>query len=601
MTTPKRGRCAAHGGMTPKGTAQMSLATPTDSAPGRDELAAARSTLNWAMAVAFVFSAFVNLLMLTAPLYMLQVYDRVLTSRSEETLVTLSLLAAFLFVLMGLLDHARGRIMARVGTRLQMTLDARVLDAAFRRLTLAPQDTAALAAQRDLDALARFWASPVVLALFDAPWTPLFLAALFVFHPWLGWFAIVGGLVLIAVTWANQRVTERPLAIATLATLAADREVEAMKAEAEVIQALGMSTAAFARWQTTRTRGTLAGLTASDATGGWTVLSRTFRLFLQSAMLGLAAWLVLRGELSAGAMIAASVLMGRALQPVEQAVSQWSTVTRAAQAKTRLADLLARTPPAGRRTALPRPCARVEVQGLSVIPPGASAPILRGVSFALAPGQAMGIVGPSGSGKSTLARALAGVLRPTAGRIRLGGATLDQYDPDTLGQWIGYLPQRVALFDGTVADNIARLQPRADPARILAAAHAAAAHDMILQLPDGYDTRLVPGGNRLSGGQIQRLALARALYNDPVLLILDEPNAALDTDGAQALNAAVRAAKAAGAAVLLMAHRPAALQECDLLLVLKDGAVTALGPRDLVLRDAVKNAGDVARALGATG
>jgi ATP-binding cassette subfamily C protein len=586
--------------MMPKGQ-WMAQSPPADPTSGLAELASARAASARAVAVAFGFSAVVNLLMLTAPLYMLQVYDRVLTSRSEETLVTLSLLAAFLFLLMGLLDHARSRIMARVGARLQLALDGRVLDAAFRRLTLAPQDTAALAAQRDLDALARFWASPVLLALFDAPWTPLFLAALFVFHPWLGWFAIAGGLVLIAVTWANQRMTDRPLQTATLTTLAADREVEAMKTEAEVIQALGMTPAAFTRWQKGRSRAALAGLTASDATGGWSVLSRTFRLFLQSAMLGLAAWLVLRGELSAGAMIAASVLMGRALQPVEQAVSQWSTVTRAAQAKARLADLLSRTPPQAPRTPLPRPAARVEVQGLTIIPPGATSPTLRGVSFTLAPGQAMGVIGPSGSGKSTLARALVGVWRPNAGRIRLGGATLDQYDPNALGQWIGYLPQRVALFDGTVAENIARLQPDADPARIMAAAHAAAAHDMILQLPDGYDTRLSPGGNRLSGGQIQRLGLARALYGNPVLLILDEPNAALDTDGAQALNAAVRAAKAAGAAVLLMAHRPAALQECDLLMVLKDGAVTALGPRDTVLRDAVKNAGDVARAIGATG
>ncbi|TAG18701.1 MAG: type I secretion system permease/ATPase, partial [Rhodobacterales bacterium] len=322
--------------------AQLPLSDPTS---GLAELAFARAASARAVAVAFGFSAAVNLLMLTAPLYMLQVYDRVLTSRSEETLLTLSLLAAFLFLLMGLLDHARSRIMARVGARLQLALDGRVLDAAFRRLTLAPQDTAALAAQRDLDALARFWASPVLLALFDAPWTPLFLAALFVFHPWLGWFAISGGLVLVAVTWANQRMTDGPLQTATLATLSADREVEALKTEAEVIQALGMCPAAFSRWQKGRTRAALAGLTASDATGGWSVLSRTFRLFLQSAMLGLAAWLVLRGELSAGAMIAASVLMGRALQPVEQAVSQWSTVTRAAQAKARLSDLLSSTPP----------------------------------------------------------------------------------------------------------------------------------------------------------------------------------------------------------------------------------------------------------------
>jgi ATP-binding cassette, subfamily C, bacterial len=585
--------------MTPKeATMAETPQSKIDLATGQAELAAARSASNGGLAMAFVFSAFVNLLMLTAPLYMLQIYDRVLASRSVETLLALSLLVAFLFLLMGLLDHARGRVMARVGARLQQCLDARVMSAAFRRLTLAPQDTAALAAQRDLDALARFWAAPVLLALFDAPWSPVFIAALFVFHPWLGWLAVAGGLLLILFSWANQRRTEQPLANATLATFATDRLGETLKTEAELIRALGMSAAAFTRWQDGRGKAMADGLAASDTSGRWSVLVRTFRLFLQSAMLGLAAWLVLRDELSAGAMIAASVLMGRALQPVEQVVGQWSTVARAWQAKARLADLLSRTPLAAPRTPLPRPSARVEVQGLSVLPPGSGPPTLRGVSFSLGPGQALGVIGPSGAGKSTLARALIGVWRPAAGRIRLDGATLDQYDPDILGQWIGYLPQRVMLFDGTIAENIARLQPDAPAGRIMAAARAAAAHDMILQLPDGYDTRITANGSRLSGGQIQRIGLARALYGDPVLLILDEPNASLDNDGAQALNQAVRAAKAAGAAVLVMAHRPAALQECDLLLVLKDGAVTALGPRDTVLREAVRNAGDIARAIG---
>lgn len=572
-----------------------------DCAPGRAELARALAESHGALATAFVFSAFVNLLMLTAPLYMLQVYDRVLAARSVETLFALSLLAGFLFLLMGVLDHARSRITARVGARLQAALDARALSAAFRRLTLAPQDTSALAAQRDLDALARFWASPVLLALFDAPWSPLFIAALFVFHPWLGWLAVAGGSVLVVVSLANQRMTDRPLNAATLAGLATDRLGETLKAEAEVIQSLGMSGAAFSRWHAGRTRARDAGLAASDTTGGWTVLSRTFRLFLQSAMLGLAAWLVLREEVSAGAMIAASILMGRALQPVEQAVAQWGTVTRAVQARARLADLLSRTLPAAPRTPLPRPAARLEVQGLSVIPPGSTAPTLRGVSFTLQPGQVMGVIGPSGAGKSSLARALIGVWRPAAGRIRLDGATLDQHEPDALGQWIGYLPQRVALFDGTVAENIARLQPDADPARMIAAARAAAAHEMILHLPDGYDTRLSASASRLSGGQLQRIGLARALFGDPVLLVLDEPNASLDNDGAQALNQAVRAARLAGAAVMIMAHRPAALQECDQLLVLKEGAVSAFGPRDAVLRDAVRNAGEVARTIGSRG
>jgi ATP-binding cassette, subfamily C, bacterial len=578
--------------------AKASLQTSPTVSPqaGLAELARARALSRKALLAAFAFSAFVNLLMLTPPLYMLQVYDRVLVSRSEETLLALSLLAAFMFLIMGLLDHARARVMARIGARLQAALDARVLSAAFARLAVAPTDTAALAAQRDLDALARFWASPVLLALFDAPWTPVFIAAVFVFHPALGVLAIAGGTVLVLISWINQRSTEQPLNAANLATLTSDRQAENLKSESELVQALGMTGAAFARWQTARTRALEQGLAASDTAGRWSVMTRTFRLFLQSAMLGLAAWLVLRGELSAGAMIASSILMGRALQPIEQAVGQWPTVTRAAQARARLAALLSRTPPPAPRTTLPRPNALLEVQGLSVVPPGGSVPVLRGVSFTLQPGQAMGVIGASGSGKSSLARALIGVWRPTSGRIRLDGATLDQYDPDALGSYVGYLPQRVTLFDGSIADNIARLQTGADPAQIIAAARAAAAHEMILQLPDGYDTPISTMGSRLSGGQIQRIGLARALYGDPVILVLDEPNSSLDNDGSLALNHAIRAAKSAGCAVLIMAHRPAAIQECDLLLVLKDGIVAGVGPRDEVLRDAVRNVDDIARA-----
>ncbi|WP_374435524.1 type I secretion system permease/ATPase [Tabrizicola sp.] len=577
------------------------MTTVPDLAPGLDELAAARAVSRRAVWIAFLFSALVNLLMLTAPLYMLQVYDRVLVSRSEETLLALSLLMAFLFLLMGLLDHARGRIMARVGARLQAQLDARVGAAAVRRLAVAPDDPAARNARHDLDALARFWASPVVLAMFDAPWAPVFAAAIFVFHPWLGWLALAGGLVIVGLSWLNQRATERPVQTSGLAAQSADRQTERLAAEAEVIQALGMTRAALLRVAAWRDWALAAGLQASDAAGRYTVLIRTFRLFLQSAMLGLAAWLVLRQELSAGAMIAASILMGRALQPVEQAVAQWSVLTRARQARPRLAALLSAVPEKLAATPLPRPPAMVEVRGLTLLPPGGDSPILRDIGFRLGPGQALGVIGPSGSGKSSLARALVGAWHPSAGQVRLGGATLDQYDPEMLGALVGYLPQRVALFDGTVAENIARLQPDADPARVIAAAEAAAAHAMILQLDQGYDTMLSAQGGRLSGGQIQRIGLARAVYGDPVLLILDEPNAHLDNEGAEALAQAIRQAKAKGAAVVVMAHRPAALQDCDLLLVLNGGAAAAFGPRDAVLRQLVRNAGDIARAPAAAG
>lgn len=575
----------------------------TDARTGLAELAAARAPLRPALMLAFVFTAFVNLLMLTAPLYMLQVYDRVLASRSEETLVALSLLAAGLFLIMGVLDHARGRIMARIGARMQAALDARVHQAALIRLVQAPGDPAALAATRDLDAVARLWASPLLLALFDAPWTPIFLAAIFTFHPLLGSLALAGGALLVLVSWVNQRMTEAPLQASNKAALTAEREAQTQVAEAELLRALGMSQAGLARWQAHRSAALAQRLAASDIGGRWSTVARTFRLFLQAAMLGLAAWLVLRDEVTAGAMLAASVLMGRALQPLEQAIGQWPVLTRARQSRKRLAWLLSSVSVPPRRTPLPRPKALVEVSGLCVEPPGGGRTVLRGVSFTLRPGEALGVIGPSGAGKSALARALAGVWAPTAGQVRLDGARLDQYDPDILGQLVGYLPQNSVLFDGTIAENIARLDPHARPEETISAARMAAAHELILTLPDGYDTRITARGAPLSGGQVQRIGLARALYGNPVLLVLDEPNAHLDSDGAMALNRAVAAAKAAGAAVVIMAHRPAALQECDLLMVLKDGAVSAFGPRDTVLRGQVQNAGAIARSigLGATG
>lgn len=569
-----------------------------DPGPGLAELARHRAP--GLLAMAFLFSAAVNLLMLASPLYMLQVYDRVLSSRSEPTLVALSLILALAFLVMAILDHMRSRILARIGARLQSALDRRVFEAALARMSQAPDDPAAAAAPRDLDALRLFWASPAVTALLDLPWTPVYLAAIFLFHPWLGALALAGGLVITGLALANQLATRRSLALATEAALRADRAADRMIADAETIRALGMTPAAFDRWQMARSAALAHGLDAADQGGLWSTASRNFRLFLQSAMLGLAAWIVLRGELTPGAMIAASILMGRALQPVEQAVAQWPVIVRAREARLALADLFTRIPPPLSRLALPRPVARLSVQSLSLLAPDRATPLLRGLSFTLDPGQAIGIIGPSGAGKSSLARALAGLWPPASGSIRLDGAPLEQFDPVRLGTFIGYLPQRVTLFDGTVAENIARLAPP-DEARVVAAARAAAAHDMILALPDGYDTRLDAQGGRLSGGQMQRIALARALYGDPVLLILDEPNSNLDNDGSLALNAAIRAHKAAGGAVLIMAHRPAAIQECDLLLVLEGGQPRALGPRDQVLRERVQNAGEILRSAAPGG
>jgi len=572
-----------------------------DIAPGLAELRAARRESFGLMGAVFAFSVAVNLLMLTGPLYMLQIYDRVLGSQSEETLVALSVLVMFLFLMMGILDHFRGRVMARIGARFQDRLDRRVFQAALRRMQVAPGDPVAIAAQRDLEAVQRLWSSPVLLAVFDIPWTPLFVVAIFIFHPWLGWLAVAGGLFLVGLTVLNQMSTRHPMARANMAVMQAERTGDNIKAEAEVVAALGMSTASFDRWQRARGMALTESIHVADLGGSFSTLSKTFRLFLQSAMLGLGAWLVLRGELTAGAMIAGSILLGRALVPIEMAVNQWAVVQRASEGWGRLAELFTRQPEEPARTALPRPRAILEAQNLTVVPPGDTQAVLRMVSFRLEPGQALGVIGPSGSGKSTLARALIGAWRPAGGKVRLDGAALDQYDPDVLGSYFGYLPQRVSLFDGTIADNIARLQAKPDGQKVVEAAQKAAAHEMIVKLPEGYDTRVTALGGRLSGGQIQRIGLARAMYGDPVILVLDEPNSNLDNEGSMALNIAIRAMKDAGHAVLIMAHRPAAIQECDLLMVLEDGTRRAFGPRDQVLREMVKNHTEIVKNTGPGG
>ncbi len=555
---------------------------------GLDELRAVRrraGLLYWTVAV---FSLFSNLLMLTGPLYMLQVYDRVLSSGSEETLIALSLLVVFLYTAMGVFDYVRGRIMARIGARFQADLDRRVFDAVVRKSSVAP-DSNTNAGLQDLDAVQRLITSPVLLAAFDLPWTPIFFAAIFLFHPMLGWLAVAGAVILIFITIANQILTRVSQAKAGLAGQIATSISDQMRTEAEIVQAMGMREATFERWQLARSDALDHQMRAVDVGGTFTSLSKTLRLFLQSAMLGLGAWLVLRDQMTAGAIIAGSILLGRALAPVEVALNQWSLVQRARTGWDNLAVLLGSVPVEPKRTTLPKPTARLEAKGLTVIPPGEQRAALRLVDFVVEPGQAVGVIGVSGAGKSTLAKALTGVWSPTAGYIRLDGASLDNYGPETLGRHIGYLPQRVQLFDGTIAENIARLTRNPDDAKVVAAAKLAAAHEMILELPDGYDTVIRSGQVRLSGGQIQRIGLARALFDDPVILVLDEPNANLDNVGSQAVNHAIRAMKESNRSVLIMAHRPAAIQECDALIVLENGVCIASGPKDEVLKATVSN------------
>lgn len=565
-------------------------------ARGREELAEARRATRHLVIAAVLFSIFVNLLMLTGPLYMLQIYDRVLGSRSEATLVALSLIVCFLFLIMGFLDHARSRLLARIGVRFQARMDERVFSAALTRAAAEPGDKLAASAQRDLESVQRFWTSPLSAALMDLPWTPIFLAAIFIFHPYLGWLALAGGTVLVILALANQVLSKEPTLAANSAAIWAERLADRLKGEAEMLRSLGMTRAVFKRWQGARTGALAKNLFSADLGGRFTTTTRTLRLFLQSAILGLGAWLVLQDQLSPGAMIAGSIIMGRALAPIEQAIGQWAILTRAREGRANLEQLLSVQPPEPQRTALPRPRAILDVEAASLFLPGQTQPILRNVSFKLRPGQALGLIGPSGAGKSTLGRMLVGALSPMSGHVRLDGADLTQYDPEMLGAVIGYLPQAVTLLDGTVTENIARMSPMPDAEKVVAAARAAAAHDMITALPQGYDTLVTAAGGQLSGGQIQRIGLARALYGDPVLLVLDEPNSNLDNEGTQALNTAIRSVKAAGGAVVIIAHRPAAIQECDMLLMLEGGEVRAFGPRNDVLSSVVRNHTDIVRS-----
>jgi PrtD family type I secretion system ABC transporter len=555
---------------------------------GHEELRSVRSRSRWLYWTVGVFSLFANLLMLTGPLYMLQVYDRVLGSGSTETLIALSILVVFLYAMMGLLDYVRRRVMARVGARFQADLDRRVFDAVVRKSAVAP-DVRTNGGLHDLEAVQRLITSPVLMAAFDLPWTPIFFAAIFVFHPMLGWLAVGGGLVLILITIANQILSRGSQAKAGMAGQIATSVADQIRTEAEMVQAMGMRDAAFDRWQIARGEALDQHVRAADVGGTFTAMTKTLRLFLQSAMLGLGAWLVIQGEMTAGAMIAGSILLGRALAPVEIILNQWPLVQRGRAGWANLAVLLGSVPREGMRTTLPKPKSRLVARGLTVVPPGEKQAALKSVNFEVKPGQALGVIGPSGAGKSTLARTLTGVWAPASGHVRLDGATLDNYGPKTLGRHIGYLPQRVQLFDGTIAENIARLSLKPDDTKVIAAAKMAAAHEMILELPQGYDTIIRAGQVRLSGGQMQRIGLARALYDDPAIIILDEPNSNLDNIGTQALNHAIRQIKADNRSVLIMAHRPAAIQECDMLLVLGGGMRMAFGPKDEVLPSVVEN------------
>lgn len=532
---------------------------------------------------AFVFSVFVNLLMLTGPLYMLAVYDQVLTSGSVDMLVALTVLVMALYLLMAVLDYARGRVMARIGARFQTYLDGRLFDVVMRRSVHPQARPANTRALRDLEAVQALFLSPALIAVMDMPWTPLFIAAIFLFHPLLGWLAVTGGAMIVVLTLVNQIATAKRTRQAQMTSQRAHAFADQTQAASEIVLTQGMRGNMTDRYKQFRNEAQHQSIGANDWSGVFTSLIKAFRLFLQSAILGLGAYFVIQGALTAGAMIACSILLGRALAPIEQAMSNWPVLQRARAGRRSLIRLFAETPVQEVETLLPPPEARMTLDRVSIVPPGARTPVLHDLSFTIAPGQALGVIGPSGSGKSSLARVLTGFWPVAGGDIRLDGATLEQYRADDLGRYIGYLPQNVSLFEGTVAENIRRMTPEARSQAVISAAKRANAHKMIMGLPKGYDTYLDGNECSLSGGQRQRIALARALYGDPALLVLDEPNSMLDQEGAEALNRTVGELKSEGKSIIIMTHRPQAIAQCDLLMVIEGGGVREIGLRNDVL------------------
>lgn len=558
----------------------MTTSTP----PGRPELRKALA-VNWPL-VSFVavFSVFLNILMLTGPIFMLQVYDRVLASRSVETLAVMTLLVVFLFAVMGILDYSRDRVLSRIATRCNLHLSRRVFSANLRAMDLAGSGVAGCNGPRDLDSVRRLMASQVAAAMFDLPFTPFFLAFLFLLHPALGVLALGGGGLIILMSVLNHVLSRSISREADTARAVTGGLSNRLQSDSDTLRGLGMQDAAFDRWFAQHVDAQAKDQILGDRQSKFSTFTKTFRQLLQSLMLALGAWLVLRGELTAGAMIAASILMGRALQPVELIVGRWAMLQGAAQSWARLGDLLARNPVPATGMDLPRPSGRLGVKGAAAIPPGEKMPTLRGIDFDLQPGEVMGVIGASGSGKTSLARILTGSWAPAAGTVRLDGASIQQYREDRIGAYIGYLPQTVRLFDGTIGENIARLQPDASDDKIVQAARNACAHEMIVALPMGYHTPARMAGSQLSGGQMQRIGLARALYGNPALLVLDEPNASLDAEGTQALEQAIAKARADGCSVIIMTHRPGILRQCDKLLVLNKGRQVDFGPREEVLK-----------------
>ncbi|MGE8323267.1 MAG: type I secretion system permease/ATPase [Pseudomonas sp.] len=529
-----------------------------------------------------LFSGVINLLMLVPSIYMMQVFDRVLTSRNETTLLMLSLILLGFFALGCGLEWVRGQVMIKMSAGLDNHLGERVFDAAFER-SLRERSANPAQVLSDLNSLRQFVTGPALIALFDAPWLPIYLIATFLFHPWLGVFTVIGSLILAALAVWNELATRKSMSEANRLSVLSSSYVNSTLQNAEVIQAMGMLTPLRRRWFNMQQRVISAQGEASDRSARIAALSRFVRMTWQSLALGLGAILVIENQISAGVMIAVSVLLGRAMAPAEALIGSWKQMGNAKSSYERLNRLLSEFPKAAPGMPLPPPSGALSIERLVITPPGMQKPVVNGVTLSLAKGEVLAIIGPSASGKSSLARAMVGIWAAKQGSVRLDSAEIGQWPAEALGPWLGYLPQDIELFDGTIAENIARFG-EVDADKVIAAAQLAGINEMILHFPKGYDTLLGAGGLGLSGGQKQRIGLARAMYGQPALVVLDEPNSNLDDAGELALVQAVRKLKAEGRTVVLVTHRPSILNAVDKLLFLKEGVQTLYGPRDQVLK-----------------
>ncbi len=531
---------------------------------------------------AAVFSGAINLLYLSSPLYLMQVYNRVLVSGSMQTLVMLTIALVIALLTMAVLDGIRARVLVRGALRFDRLMSARIVDAMLRQGTLRSADQGAQAL-RSFDQFRTAMAGPSVHVLFDIPWTPLYLIVLFLIHPLLGLLAIIGALALLALAVVNEAATRHQLDGATRAALRNYAFTDSMVRNADIVRAMGMQMPLLKRWQGDRDLTLARQAEAGDVTGSLTATIRFFRLLLQGGMLGIGAWLAVDHLILPATIFAASIIMSRALSPVEQAVTAWRQFGAAGEAALRIRRLLHEQPRQRLGTKLPAPDGTLVLDRVVYAPAGLRRPaILKDISFELAGGESLGVVGASGAGKSTLMRVIAGGASPTSGDVRFGGVSLRTWRRDQVGRYIGYLPDHVGLFAGTVRDNIARFEAVPDDV-VIEAAMRAGIHDMILSLPDGYDTELKTDGLELSGGQRQRIGLARALFGAPQLVVLDEPNAHLDTQGERALDGVIADLKESEITTVIVTHRPNVLAIVDKLLVMSDGEVEIIGPRDEVV------------------